>query len=152
MITGEWQVSWWEYVRDEKGALTYGPEKDGISSCLMRNISTGEVVETPALPYAACYATHDPYDGYRKGPDGLSIIIICPCERYAGQKSTWVVDGKCSNCTLPGDKEHYCWVRHGTVGDRLTVNKDGHTCAAGGGSILMDGFHGMLTDGVLKSI
>lgn len=60
----------------------------------------------------------------------------------------WDVDSQCANCTLPDDNTHRCWVRHGEV-PNITVNKDGHSCAAGKGSILLPGWHGMLTDGKL---
>jgi hypothetical protein len=48
------------------------------------------------------------------------------------------------------DNVHRCWVRHGTVGEPLHVDKIGHTCAAGAGSISVEGFHGFLHHGVLR--
>jgi hypothetical protein len=49
------------------------------------------------------------------------------------------------------DTVHRCWVRHGTVGDKLTVDKAGNTCAAGAGSIQMAAWHGFLQQGVLHA-
>jgi hypothetical protein len=51
-----------------------------------------------------------------------------------------------SNCTLPGDKKHHCWIRHGEV-PNLTVDKAGVTCAAGAGSIQAGDYHGFLRNG-----
>lgn len=65
---------------------------------------------------------------------------------------TWDIDSRCSNCTLPEDKTHRCWVRHGEP-PFITVDKNGLTCQAGGGSIDMTqggtrpGFHGFLRAG-----
>jgi hypothetical protein len=80
------------------------------------------------------------YHDWRTGPDGRSIVAVCP------DGSHWFIDGPASNCTMPGDKEHRCWVRHGTP-PMLTVNKIGNTCAAGGGSIAVKGYHGFLVNG-----
>lgn len=62
----------------------------------------------------------------------------------------WDMDSRASNCTLKDDKTHRCWVRHGSYKDgTITVNKDGFTCAAGAGSIAVEGWHGFLTNGQL---
>lgn len=60
----------------------------------------------------------------------------------------WNIDGRASNCTLPNDMLHRCWVRHGTP-PMLTVDKNGLTCGAGAGSILSRGWHGFLRNGEL---
>lgn len=52
------------------------------------------------------------------------------------------------NCTMPYDYEHRCWVRHGEP-PAITVDKQGHTCAAGAGSIQCGSYHGFLEDGAL---
>lgn len=55
-----------------------------------------------------------------------------------------------SNCTMPDDKNHKCWVRHGRPEDgTLHVDKNGHTCAAGAGSIVAGNYHGFLHNGHL---
>lgn len=59
---------------------------------------------------------------------------------------TWDIDGRASNCTKNDDRNHRCWVRHGPP-EKITVDKNGVTCAAGGGSILVTGYHGFLING-----
>jgi len=61
----------------------------------------------------------------------------------------WVIDARASNCTLPDENTHRCWVRHGVPPD-ITVDKVGHTCSAGAGSILQSGWHGFLRNGYLE--
>ena len=61
---------------------------------------------------------------------------------------TWIIDSRCSNCTMPNDNVHHCWVRHGEPPD-VTVDKNGITCAAGAGSIQCNDWHGFLVDGYL---
>lgn len=61
---------------------------------------------------------------------------------------TWNIDGRCSNCTMKDDRTHRCWVRHGDP-PRVTVDKDGHTCQAGAGSIMVGNYHGFLRNGEL---
>jgi hypothetical protein len=76
-----------------------------------------------------------------KGPDGRCLVVKCP------GGSDWVIDGRASNCTMPDDNEHRCWIRHGEP-PAITVNKSGgYTCAAGGGSIMAGDYHGFLADG-----
>lgn len=58
-------------------------------------------------------------------------------------------DARASNCTMPDDKIHKCWVRHGTFGGELHVDKNGVTCAAVAGSIICGAYHGFLHHGHL---
>ena len=60
----------------------------------------------------------------------------------------WDIDDRCSNCTLPNDTLHRCWVRHGEP-PNITVDKKGLTCAAGAGSIAQKTWHGFLRNGYL---
>ena len=60
----------------------------------------------------------------------------------------WIIDSRCSNCTKPDDNGHRCWVRHGEP-PNVTVDKNGGTCAAGGGSIIAGKWHGFLRNGEL---
>lgn len=76
------------------------------------------------------------------GPDGRSLHVVCP------DGHTWCIDSRASNCTLPQDNDHKCWVRHGEAPD-LTVDKNGRTCAAGAGSIQTPKWHGFLRGGQL---
>lgn len=65
----------------------------------------------------------------------------------------WLIDSQASNCSMPEDrqqKQHHCWIRHGTPPD-VTVNKEGgQTCAAGAGSIQCGPYHGFLRQGYLE--
>ncbi|BCH11921.1 hypothetical protein MesoLj131c_61790 [Mesorhizobium sp. 131-3-5] len=83
--------------------------------------------------------------GYMVGPDHRSLVVRLPGNR------DWQIDSRASNCTMPDDNEHFCWVRHGSPEDgTLHVDKNGHTCAAGAGSIAVPDFHGFLHHGVLR--
>lgn len=78
-------------------------------------------------------------EGWWKGPDGRVLMAQTP----GGQ---WCIDSRASNCTMPDDNEHRCWVRHGTPPD-IHVDKNGKTCAAGAGSIISGNYHGFLHNG-----
>lgn len=78
------------------------------------------------------------------GPDGKSLHVICP------GGAAWCIDSRCSNCTLPKDNTHKCWIRHGEP-PMLTVDKRGVTCSAGAGSIQTYNWHGFLRNGELVS-
>lgn len=82
--------------------------------------------------------------GYgRIGPDGLYLIVKTP-------GGDWGVDDRASNCTMPSDDVHRCWVRHGDPRTGVVhVDKNGNTCGAGAGSILCGGYHGFLHNGEL---
>lgn len=73
------------------------------------------------------------------------LIVRCP---NGDGVRDWDIDSRCSKCTLPDDKVHRCWVRHGDV-PVLTVDKVGLTCAAGAGSIQLPLWHGFLRNGEL---
>lgn len=80
---------------------------------------------------------------------GFNRIMEEPplCVRTPG--GDWVIDSRCSNCTLPKDDTHKCWPRRG-VAPAITVDKSfGNTCEAGGGSIISGDYHGFLRDGYL---
>ncbi len=117
----------------------------------MRNLTTGEEKESHELPVGALWSSPraegaGPNDYPRAGYDGHSIF----CKTIDGH--AWSIEGRASNCTMKDDHDHRCWVRHGTVGDRLTVDKRGLTCAAGAGSFFMGKnkeWHGFLRDGKL---
>lgn len=61
---------------------------------------------------------------------------------------SWDTDSRASNCTMPNDKTHRCWVKHGAP-PNLTIDKNGVTCQAGAGSILSGNYHGCLSNGEL---
>lgn len=83
---------------------------------------------------------------------GPHLYVRCPNgpADAAGRIPTrdWDVDARASNCTLPEDKLHRCWVRHGSP-PAVHVDKSGHTCSAGAGSIALPGWHGFLRNGML---
>lgn len=71
--------------------------------------------------------------------DGVHVYSITP------NGVTWDIDGRASNCTMEKERTHRCWVRTGSPEDgNLHVDKNGHTCAAGAGSIAVTGWHGFL--------
>jgi len=111
---------------------------------LYRRSDTGEEITLrDASPGASWDATWLP-DNYR-GPDGIALVVKCPSGRE------WMVDSEASNCTRKGEA-HQCWVRHGDPREcRVTVDKNGDTCAAGAGSIVAGDYHGFLRDGVLTA-
>ncbi|WP_036010803.1 hypothetical protein [Bradyrhizobium yuanmingense] len=81
------------------------------------------------------------------GPDGRCLVVKCP------DGHDWMIDARASNCTMPDEGTHHCWVRHGTPEDgTLHVDKNGHTCAAGAGSILTPRWHGFLHNGFLHEL
>ncbi len=97
------------------------------------------------------------------GEDGLNLMCKMPGDHH------WNIDGCASNCDSPcarchvprhacqckypngyvDSRPHKCWVRHGTP-PNLTVDKNGITCGAGAGSILVPGWHGYLRNGILQ--
>jgi hypothetical protein len=116
-------------------------ERGRTSVRLWRRCDTGEVMSLRDAPVGAMwYADWMPDDW--KGPDGHCLVVKLP------NGHEWYVDSRASNCALPTDTAHKCWVRHGAP-PHVTVDKNGLTCAAGAGSILSGGWHGFLRDGVL---
>ena len=96
--------------------------------------------------YAPWY--HDPEDKRLYCPwDNCNdprghLMVILPNGRE------WDTDSRASNCTMKDDKQHRCWVKHGDPPD-LHVDKAGHTCQAGAGSIMSGDYHGFLHNGEL---
>ncbi len=58
----------------------------------------------------------------------------------------WNIDSRAGNFKRPADRTHRCWVRHGQP-PQITVDKEGDTCEAGGGSVKSGDYHGYLKDG-----
>lgn len=88
--------------------------------------------------------TWTPRTWYWKNQEGPYLCVVLP------NKHHWNIDSRASNCTMPNDQTHRCWVRHGDpeTGD-VNVDKRGRTCKAGAGSIKMGDFHGFLRNGYL---
>lgn len=111
---------------------------------------TGEEFRHKSMPVGAMWdAWWVSKDGIRSvrrhtGPDGIALCVETP-------GGMWMVDSRANNCTMPEDDTHYCWVRHGDPRKgTVHVDKQGHTCAAGAGSIAQgDRFHGFLHNGEL---
>ena len=115
-----------------------------FTSTIYRCDETGEEMTLrDAKPGAMWYATW--MEGYKDwcGPDGHCLVVMTP----GGE---WMIDSRASNCTMPKDNEHKCWVRHG-VAPLITVDKNGKTCAAGAGSIMCGSYHGFLRNGHLEN-
>jgi hypothetical protein len=110
-----------------------------------RRLDTGDECTLRSAPAGACWDAdwlHD-HPAY-VGPDGRCLIVRLPDGR------DWMIDSRAKNCTLPDDKVHKCWIRHGRPEDgTLHVDKQGVTCAAGDGSIATAGYHGFLHGGYL---
>lgn len=73
------------------------------------------------------------------GPDGLALVIQVP------RKHPFQPEQRASNCTMKDDGRHKCWVRHGDARVGLVhIDKVGHTCQAGAGSIVTPSWHGFI--------
>lgn len=111
---------------------------------LYRRMDTGEIYTPDNFPIGAVweapwYKEHGWY-----GPDGRSLMCRVPGPH------DWCIDSQASNCTMPSDNVHRCWVRHGRPEDgTLHVDKNGNTCQAGAGSIAATNWHGFLHHGHL---
>lgn len=85
-----------------------------------------------------------PADTFWDNQTGPHLMVQLP------NGSDWCIDSRASNCTLLQDRMHRCWHRIGNPEQAdVTVDKGGNTCAAGGGSIMMSGWHGFLRGGEL---
>jgi hypothetical protein len=134
----QYPITWWEFTG------RHSPFVGNTAKAIYRNLKTGE--ETDDLPVGALFVS----EGGPKGPDGLSVVCIVPTNRYESKKTWWYIDGRANNCDMPDDNAHRCWCRHGTVGEKVHVDKIGKTCGAGAGSIGVPGFHGFLHNGILR--
>jgi hypothetical protein len=78
--------------------------------------------------------------------DGKHLHCVLPGGHH------WDIDGRASNCTMREDTTHRCWVRHGDPEHGIIhVDKNGLTCRAGAGSIVVPEFHGFLHNNMLVS-
>lgn len=118
---------------------------------LWERTDTGELrvlhqnAQAPGAPSAEPGASWDAWwMPFQRNPDGIYLMVRLP------DGHDWTVDSRASNCTLPHDGEHRCWVRHGDPREcKVTVDKDGLSCSAGAGSIASPKWHGFLRNGVL---
>jgi len=124
----------YEFVEDDEWQV--------FGELLYRRGDTGELTTLRSAPPGALWrSTWLEHQPHWCGPDGQSWH----CKTPGGD---WHIDGRASNCTMPDDWEHRCWVRHGVAPD-FTVDKEGRTCAAGAGSIMAGSYHGFLRNGHL---
>lgn len=111
-----------------------------FSDVIYRRTDTGAKLSLRDAPPGAMWDAWWMPDCW-KGSDGRCLCVICP------NGSHWMIDGRASNCTMPNDKIHRCWCRHGEP-PNITVDKNGNTCAAGAGSIQAGDYHGFLRGGI----
>lgn len=112
-----------------------------FSETLYKRSDTGAILTQREFgPGAMWNAEYLNDNEWLRGPDGMSLSVICPNGRE------WLVDGPCSNCTKPEDKIHKCWCRSGAV-PNITVDKNCNSCDAGAGSIQAGDYHGFLVNG-----
>jgi len=121
--------------------------ENGIGSPRHRRLDTGEILQG-RLPVGALIARkvegQDDTGWTYDGGDGFSVMCVTP-------GGDWYIDSRARNCGSKNDSKHRCWVRHGTKGGTLHVDKNGPTCSAGAGSIQCGDFHGFLHNGELYS-
>jgi len=120
---------------------------------LYRRVDNGEVMTLREAPPGAMWYADGMIHGDPPrycGPDGHCLAVVTPRNTDGTGRHEWIVDSRCSNCDMLDDHEHKCWVRHGTP-PNITVDKNGRTCGAGAGSILVHdgGWHGFLRNGEL---
>ncbi len=133
------------------GAPFTSDDLHGRGSPRYRRLDNGEEIRGK-LPPGALYVAgglgdeKDYYKGMR-GADGLCVVCVLPDPTG----THWYIDSQATNCTRKDDETHRCWVRHGTVGGTIHVDKNGDTCQAGAGSIAVPGYHGFLHNGELRS-
>ncbi len=114
----------------------------GVS--LHRQVSASRLYDSPSgapEPGDVYYLDwHDPGEcPYWDNCDGKHLWGICP------NGASWDIDARASNCTMKEERTHRCWIRSGDPeAGTLHVDKNGHTCAAGAGSIDVPGWHGFL--------
>ena len=98
---------------------------------------SGEL-EAGCMYWADWYPENMNWDNHK----GAHLIVVLPNGDH------WNIDSRASNCTMKEDRTHRCWCRHGEP-PSITVDKKGHTCRAGAGSIMSGNYHGFLRNGIL---
>lgn len=126
----------WPTKCDHCGALVPEDAQKQVFNKRLYDTPSGEL-EPGCLYYAPWYD-----DVYWDNQNTPTLCAVLP------NGGTWVIDGRASNCTMQNDRTHRCWVRHGDPETgNIHVDKNGHTCQAGGGSILYGNYHGFLHNG-----
>ena len=127
--------------------FTNADPKQHFTKRLYRREDTGDVSTWDAMPVGACRDCEWLHGTSACGVDGLAIMVKIPEHQDGSGLHEWLIDGRASNCTMPEDSVHKCWCRKG-VPPLIHVDKQGFTCAAGAGSVVVPGgFHGFLHNG-----
>lgn len=81
------------------------------------------------------------------GPDGIALVIQVP------RNHPFMPEQRASNCTMKDDGHHKCWVRHGdATKNEVHIDKVGHTCQAGAGSIVTRDWHGFIHHSMVTDV
>lgn len=123
--------------------FTAEDSRNVCTDSIWRRVDTGEELELKDVPAGAMWFS--PWHDRFYTPQ----LEHCLCVKLP-DGTEWCIDGRATNCTLPGNTEHHCWVIEGTPPD-ITAGKAGPTCSAGAGSIQTHGYHGFLRNGWLES-
>lgn len=124
------EPSWnWDEIKAKYGNLS------GVSSAPIWDTPSGEL--EPGCLYYADWLPNDMWWDNQVGPH---LCAVLPNGNH------WNIESRASNCTMKDDRTHRCWCRHGEV-PNITVDKNGHTCQAGAGSIASGNYHGFLRNG-----
>lgn len=147
--------------------FTPGDNRHVFSESLYKRTDTGEIITLRSAPAGAIWRATwlEGSNGY-VGPDGKTYICRLPGNH------DWIIDSIASNCPVvcttcgrtyaqhsePGAEcrsykpidgyQHKCWCRTGEA-PNFDVGKNGPTCSAGAGSILVPNWHGFLRNGFL---
>lgn len=120
---------------------------------IYKRVDTGEEMILKDAPVGACWNAFWMAERRKERPcfdvgdDGLSLVVRTP-------GGDWPIDSRANNCTMPNDTAHKCWVRHSSPEDpngTFTVDKNGVTCGAGAGSIVIGNWHGWVRNSHLIS-
>ncbi|MEI7424351.1 MAG: hypothetical protein WCK18_19785 [Prolixibacteraceae bacterium] len=129
---------------EERPSYDYGKIKEDHGELI--GVGTERIYDTPSgklEPGCLFWSDWLPEDMYWDNHTGPQLHAVLP----NGQQ--WNIDSRASNCTMPNDRSHRCWCRHGEI-PNISVDKNGQTCSAGAGSIAVPGWHGFLTNGEFK--
>jgi hypothetical protein len=157
------------YKFQDNASKRYWPQR------LYRSSADGSLHTLRDAPIGAMW--HVDYTGHT-GPDGKCLVVrIHGRHDWMVDSRASNCDSPCKHCGIPyhshkpetctnpgtgpaytvgsyedSRPEHRCWVRHGDAKTgAVHVDKSGVTCNAGGGSIVVPGFHGFLHNGQIVS-
>jgi hypothetical protein len=117
-----------------------------FSESIYRRLDTGEVFRLSRAPIGAMWWLEWMQGLWNPQLGSSPLCVMLPGHHE------WIIDSQANNCSMKDDynqQRHHCWVAHGAPPD-VTVDKNGRTCAAGAGSIVVPGYHGFLRGGYLE--